>query len=470
MDKLIKDLKSLNLKTNEVFKSEVSDTLFFDYARSIVSKPNSGLLLSGGDLDCSRYSIAGWEPFLVVKAKGRTVTIQKNGGKWEREGDPLEILDEVFSRLKPDFPLVIPPFSGGAMGYLAYELKNIIESLPQTTEDDLGLPDLFLFFPQKILVHDRQEKRLSFLELSERESGKGLEPLAGCCSSSNWTDGLEIWDSKSNFLREDYLKAVSRIRRYIKDGDVYQVNLSQRFSFSYKGDPVLLFKRLFNRNPAPFYAFINAGDHEIISTSMERFLYRKGPYIETRPIKGTRARGMTLKEDQAQCRALKESPKDDAELSMIVDLLRNDLGRVCDPRSIRVAEHKRLEAYQNVFHLVSIITGGLPSTVLPGDLIRATFPGGSITGCPKIRSMEIIDELEPHVRHVYTGAIGYLGWHENLDLNIAIRTAIHQGDKCYFSVGGAVVYDSDEEEEFQETLDKGQTFFNVVQSLKKEFS
>jgi para-aminobenzoate synthetase component 1 len=201
---------------------------------------------------------------------------------------------------------------------------------------------------------------------------------------------------------------------------------------------------------------------------MERFLYRCGDYLETRPIKGTRPRGRTPEEDAALRRELAASFKDDAELSMIVDLLRNDLGKVCAPRTVQVKEHKRLEAYQNVYHLVSIVTGQLRPEVSQVDILKATFPGGSITGCPKIRAMEIIDELEPHVRHVYCGAIGYLGLHQNLDLNVAIRTAIISRGRGHFAVGGGVVYDSREEDEYEETLHKGRTLFRVIEEGGKE--
>jgi para-aminobenzoate synthetase component 1 len=266
----------------------------------------------------------------------------------------------------------------------------------------------------------------------------------------------------SNFTREEYLQAVRRVREYIRQGDVYQVNLSQRFSFPFTGEAYRLFLRLFALNPAPFYAYLNCRDFIILSTSMERFLYRREDYLETRPIKGTRPRGKTPAEDAALGRELAASLKDDAELSMIVDLLRNDLGKVCEARSVKVKEHKRLEAYQNVWHLVSIVTGRVRAGCSQVDLLRATFPGGSITGCPKIRAMEIIDELEPHVRHVYTGAIGYLGLNRNLDLNVAIRTAVISRDTARFSVGGGVVYDSDPAAEYEETIHKGRTLFGVI--------
>ncbi|MBW2195839.1 MAG: anthranilate synthase component I family protein, partial [Deltaproteobacteria bacterium] len=217
------------------------------------------------------------------------------------------------------------------------------------------------------------------------------------------------------------MDAIKRIKKYIVSGHVYQVNMSQRFEMGFAGDPFRLFKRLYKSNPAPFFAYINAGDHQVLSTSPERFIFQQGRRVETRPIKGTRPRGKTLAEDSALRFELEQSKKDDAELSMIVDLLRNDMGKVCKPGSVRVVEHKRTEAYQNVYHLVSVVEGILNCKHDAVDLIMATFPGGSITGCPKVRAMEIIDELEPKRRHIYTGAIGYVSFHDTMDLSIAIR-------------------------------------------------
>jgi para-aminobenzoate synthetase component 1 len=277
---------------------------------------------------------------------------------------------------------------------------------------------------------------------------------------------LEARPLSCTFSHEGYLAAVNKVRDYIRRGDVYQVNLSQRFHFPFTGNSFRFWKSMFDINPAPFYAYLNAGDHQVLSTSMERFLLRQGRYLETRPIKGTRRRGVTAQEDGELRDDLLNSPKDGAELSMIVDLMRNDLGRICRAETVRVAEHKRIETYANVHHLVSIVTGALRPEITPSDILRATFPGGSITGCPKIRAMEIIDELEPNCRHVYTGAIGYIGWHDNLDLNIAIRTAVVKDHACYFSVGGGVIYDSLEEDEYRETLHKGRTMFDLIEKMR----
>jgi len=458
----------IQLTENKIAGREIDDAAFLKSAKKIVTRPYSALLLSGGDHDSARYSLAAWDPFCLISAKGRAVRLQTSLGYENILDDPLAVLDGLFRFFQPDFPLEAPPFMGGAAGYLAYELKNLIERLPQTAQDDLNLPDLFFFFPGKILIHDRREKTLRSIGLAcEGQVGQTVPPPSAPDRSVGCGEPLITGELESNFTHEDYLDAVGKTRNYIKAGDIYQGCLTQRFSTSFKGDPLTLLEGLFTRNPAPFYAFINAGDHQIISSSMERFLFRHGSYVETRPIKGTRPRGQDPEEDQRLKEELEASVKDNAELSMIVDLLRNDLGRVCRPRTVSVTEHRRIEAYQNVWHSVSIVSGELSPAVTHGDLIRAAFPGGSITGCPKIRAMEILDELEPNVRHVYTGSIGYLGWHENLDLSIAIRTAIRSKDKLYFGVGGGVVFDSEEEDEYQETLHKGRTFFEVIQSAGK---
>lgn len=445
----------------ELLAAAADDSAFLQYIKPLAVTPYSAVLLSGGALDCSRYSIAAADPFLVFRSKGREVLVETGAGDVTLSGDPLEILDRLCATFEPDFPLDGMAFAGGAVGYLAYDLKNQIEVLPQTARDEVQLPDIMMFWPSTVFVHDRVSGSLIRLDLacgSDMAAPKFREANA----SPPWDHELSLRHGgglRSNFSRDAYLEAVTDVRRYIRNGDVYQVNLSQRFEFPFDGDSFELWRSLFAMNPAPFFAYVQAGDHQVLSTSMERFLYRQGAYVETRPIKGTRKRGDNPEEDRKMRQELENSPKDDAELSMIVDLLRNDLGRVARPRSIRVTQHKRLEAYQNVYHLVSIVTGALDARVRHTDLIRATFPGGSITGCPKIRAMEIIDELEPNVRHVYTGSIGYLGWHDNLDLNIAIRTALIHGGRCLFSVGGGIVYDSDPEDEYEETLHKGRTIF-----------
>ncbi len=323
--------------------------------------------------------------------------------------------------------------------------------------------------PTLLIIHDRQEGTTTALtpifdtgiEESQRRIAEFKEELQKECAPRGST--LQVGKVSSGLSRREYVEAVEAIRDYIVRGHVYQVNMSQRYEAEFTGDAFSLFRSLFEANPAPFFAFMQAGDHQIVSTSPERFIQLCGRAVETRPIKGTRARGATPEQDLALRQELEASTKDDAELSMIVDLLRNDIGKACAAQSVRVIEHKRVEAYQNVYHLVSIVVGELDQGKTAVDLIRATFPGGSITGCPKIRSMEIIDELEPIRRHVYTGSIGYLGFRGTMDLSIAIRTITISGGRLVYSVGGGVVYDSQGEDEYEETLHKGRTLSRALE-------
>ncbi len=443
-------------------------------------RPYAMLLLSGGHLDAARYSLLGWDPFLIIRAKGRRVAVQGPGGQRTLTGNPFDLLEDCLQSLELPGETPVAPMAAGAVGFLAYDLKDHLERLPVTVQDDLHLPELVLAFPRHLIIQDRWEGRTTQVEvIYEPPHGRLCPPgeaepswqdLLAAATAPAVAQPYQVGALHSTFTKEGYLAAVRRAREYIRQGDIYQVNLSQRFSFPFQGELYTLFLQLFRRNPAPFYAYLNCGDCQILSTSMERFLFRQGDYLETRPIKGTRPRGRSPAEDQALRRELQTSIKEDAELSMIVDLLRNDLGRVCVGRSVQVKEHKRLEAYENVYHLVSIVTGRLRPDCSHVDILRATFPGGSITGCPKIRAMEIIDELEPVVRHVYCGSIGYLGLHRNLDLNIAIRTAIRQGEQVHFAVGGGIVYDSEEVAEYEETLHKGMTLFRIIGQLASAVS
>jgi para-aminobenzoate synthetase component 1 len=261
--------------------------------------------------------------------------------------------------------------------------------------------------------------------------------------------------------KEQYMDLVQRIIDYIKQGDIYEVNLSHRFSAAYQGDEYGIFTTLYAINPAPFSAYINLGDTVIVSNSPERFLRAHGRWVETRPIKGTISRSPDEAQDHANRMSLLDSSKDEAELAMIVDLLRNDLGKVCEYGSVHVKEHKRIEGFSNVWHLLSIVEGTLRPDEDYASLMRACFPGGSITGCPKIRSMEIIDELETYARNLYTGSI-FVANEARFDSNIVIRTIVAKNKRLYFSVGGAVVYDSIPEGEYDETLAKAQSIMKAL--------
>lgn len=436
---------------------------FLDLAHRFAGDEGTVVLHSCGTRDCSRRSFLATAPWLTLKARGKNVELKVDGYGTSLEGDPFEVMSRVlaFHRLT-DYGEATPV--SGLFGYLAYDLKNHIEDLPRTAVDDLGLPQMLLYSPLALVEHFSDSSLATlWIPLRRGESPKRAEVIREWFEARRHgpmpkyqTGGDDPW-LESTFSRDGYKRAVNAIREYIRSGHVYQVNLSQRFRLKACGDGFSTFRELFGANPAPFYAYIQAGDHQVLSTSPERFLARRGREVESRPIKGTRPRGETLRQDERNAEELLASDKDDAELSMIVDLIRNDLGKVCAPGSVEVTRHKQLESYANVHHLVSVVSGGLTEGATSTDLIRAAFPGGSITGCPKVRAMEIIDELEPRCRHVYTGSIGYLGFNPCLDLSIAIRTVTLLEDEAIYSVGGGVVLDSNPEAEYLETLDKGRT-------------
>ena len=450
----------------------VVEAPFVDIVRRFAHLPGTVALMSGGNLDCARYHILGVNPWLTVTASDRGVELETERETVSTAADPFETVRALTERF------ALPkgqggPLTAGLLGYLAYDLKDRLEKLPRTSVDDSGLPHLYMTAPSVLLVHDRVEGRSEVhapvFENGEADAAERIrrfESAVRAPAPSAEQQGFRACGFASPFERREYMDAVETIREYIAEGHVYQVNMSQRFRSTFDGDPFELYAKMFAENPAPFFAYINAGDHQVLSTSPERFITLAGRTVETRPIKGTRPRGETEHEDLRMKEELQRSPKDDAELSMIVDLLRNDIGKVCAAGSVKVVAHKRLEAYENVYHLVTVVEGTLDDDKDAVDLIQATFPGGSITGCPKIRAMEIIDELEPVRRHVYTGSIGYLGFDGTLDLNIAIRTAVVTKGQMIFSVGGGIVYDSDPADEYEETLHKGKTLMRSLDALE----
>lgn len=444
--------------------------------------PGTVVLLSGTGTDCARYQILGIDPWLELRGWHDRLTLVALDQTIPVDPDPFETLSALLAHFDlADAGQKDPrlPLATGLLGYFAYDLKDKIEVLPRTCMDT-GLPDICLFAPSLILIQDIQtdeiylstpvfEKEHPFPDISnalERFWSRLNQP----CEDGRFS--VDARGFSASFTKAEYVKAVNRIIGHLKAGDIYQANLSQRFETGFKGDAFALLLKLFRKNPAAFFSYVNAGDHKIVSTSPERFVKLEGKTVETRPIKGTIARGSTPKEDDENGKALCNSIKDNAELTMIVDLMRNDLSRVCVADTVEVVEHKRLEPYDNVFHLVSVVSADLQADKNAVDLLKATFPGGSITGCPKIRSMEIIDELEPVKRHVYTGSIGYVSFHGTMDLSIAIRTATILNQTLFFSVGGGVVFDSDPQKEYQETLDKGKTLLETLSeaSSNKVFS
>jgi para-aminobenzoate synthetase component 1 len=413
-----------------------------------------------------RYSLLCWSPQKRLTCRNGAVEVRDvGGGSGELyRGDPFDILSEQFRphriETSPGFDL---PFAGGAVGFFSYDLRHRIENLPRTCDYDLDIPEFILCFYDRGIVFDHEAGVTWYVgpggssvpRASDKSTVKSarafLPPVAG----------VELG---SNFTPDEYRAAVQRVKDYIAAGDIFQANLSQRFEAPAEADGLTLYERLRAINPAPFAAYLRYPGFEIMSSSPERFLELEGDLVVTRPIKGTRPRRKGDRAFNRRMRAeLLASEKDHAELAMIVDLERNDLGRVCRYGSVRVAEHAVLETYPTVYHLVSTVRGQLfRQNHDEFDLIRATFPGGSITGAPKIRAMEIIEELEPHARSVYTGSIGYISFHGRMDLNIVIRTLVKCGGRVYGQFGGGIVADSDPALEYEETIHKGRALFKTL--------
>lgn len=447
--------------------------------------------LDSGDQypEFGQYSYLGADPFLKVTAFPGYIKVEKEGRKetkidYDSGQNSLSVLDDFLSRFK--LPSSSPfPFAGGAVGFFNYDLKDEIEKLPRIPKEETGIPLWTLAWYDGILVYEHQTQRYWLTACGIKVDGDCDDGLANARSKRleeiiyKFTESCRAGEDQyltdyepprisfdqidKSVPKEQYLKDLQKVIDYIYDGDIYQANLSQRFSLSYPGDPWELYHRLRQKNPAPFSAFLPYPEYQIISTSPERFV-RITPegYIETRPIKGTRPRGRTPAEDEKLAQDLLSSEKDKAELTMIVDLERNDLGRICSYGSVKTIDLIALEKYPAVWHLVATIVGRLRPGLKPSQLLNAIFPGGSITGAPKIRAMEIIDELEPYKRGIYTGSIGYIGFDGAWDLNIVIRTILLKDGTAYVHAGGGIVADSIPENEYTETIHKAAKLLEVL--------
>ncbi len=449
-------------------------------AAVIGSWPEPALLESGpGFGDAGRWSILAAHPRLVWEATDSRWSLRTDAGAIQSgEGHVLEVLGDLLRRYalaqpadRPDPAL--PPFQGGMIGFFGYDLAPRIERLPRRLARDSRLPDIRLALYDTAVTVD---ERTGIAELWAWDlTGEGRVAAQRRCDA--WSEALArslrsrrpepprvsvLGPPSCSFDRETYLATVRRVLEYIAAGDVFQVNLSQQFTARGTPEPLDLYQRLKAKSPAPFAAFLRWNDLAVVSASPEWFYQTRGDEIVTRPIKGTRPRGNNPQEDARLAGELRDSPKDRAELTMIVDLERNDLGRVCRYGSVVVNDPMTVESFAQVHHLVATVEGRLRPDAGPIDVVRAVFPGGSITGAPKIRAMEIIDELEPTRRSLYTGAIGYFSRGGSSAFNIAIRTILIEGDRASFQVGGAIVADSDPQAEYEETLAKGRGMLEVL--------
>lgn len=423
-------------------------------------KDNILLDSSKEDKKLSKYSFIGINPFLKFEVKNEKAHINDN----IVEGDPFKVLENLIYQHKSDIQDDIP-FLSGAIGYISYDTGRLLEELPNTSKEDFNIPDMRFIFYKNIIIFDliNDKKYITDLDgnienieniLKVIHNGEKINDEIVCEKSNN------IF--YSNFIKEDYKKAVTKLKEYIISGDVYIANMTQRFWCYNEEESFDIYKKLRSINKAPFSAYLNFEDFQIISSSPERFIQVFKNKAHTRPIKGTKPRGHNVEEDEKNKLELINSEKDKAELLMVVDLERNDFSKVCKPHTVKVTENFKLEEYATVFHLVSTVEGELKENVSSVRCIKECFPGGSITGTPKIRSMEIIEELEGIKRNIYTGSIGYFDFRGNCDFNIVIRTIIKKDNKAFFGVGGGITYDSIEEDEYNETLDKAKALMRVL--------
>ena len=382
--------------------------------------------------------------------------------------DPFLLLKQELA-LNSLPPLDDLPFNGGALGYFSYDLARRLEKLPNLAKDAEQIPEMAVgIYEWAVIVdHEKQQTHLVGLHSLSESHWQNLIAQFSEISPFENKDTFNVLSApKSNMTREQYSQAFDKIKYYLKEGDCYQVNLTQRFSSECSGNPWTAYQTLRKINAAPFSAYLNLPDVQILSSSPERFLKVQNEIVETKPIKGTRPRKTDALENQRQIDDLISSEKDRAENVMIVDLLRNDISKSCEAGSVRVPKLFDIETYTTVHHLVSTVTGKLAKNQQAIDLLRACFPGGSITGAPKIRSMEIIEELEPNRRGVYCGSIGYLGFDGNMDTNIAIRTFTHSHGTIRCWAGGGIVNDSVMAEEYQESFDKAAALLQVLKQFE----
>jgi para-aminobenzoate synthetase component 1 len=426
--------------------------------------------------DAGRFSYWAAEPKEVFEfragQKDPFEKLQCALNKYELEGNRLNGLPKGI-------------FCGGWIGYFSYELGRYIEKLPETTTDDLQMPLIHLCFYDRVIAYDHTENAVWLIALQFSDDIKtpdeklsALEQLLNesqniAVKSPNPADldNINFSQIRCNMGKDYYFEAIEKIKRYIYDGDVYQINFSQRFECDYNAPPIELFHWQNHFNPSPYAAYIDAGNFQIVSTSPEMFITIIDGTISTKPIKGTRPRINEAAVDARNFDELVNSEKEQAELNMIIDLERNDVARICEPGTRKVIQPRTIESYPTVFHAVATVAGRLRKEITFCDCLKAMFPGGSITGAPKIRSMEIIDETEPTARGVYTGSIGFLGIDGSVSLNIAIRTIIIKNRKAFAQTGGGIVADSDPQAEWNETITKARALLagiRATQSAKLE--
>lgn len=442
--------------------------------------------VTGGE-KWARYSFLGIDPALTITCYGRKAEIKDAGGtRYVETSDPLAVVKDILSGFRPVPVEGLPRFSGGLVGYIGYDVVKCFERVPDTPKTAIEMPDVFLMLTDTILIFDnlRQTiKVVSNVHIEDKNIGKAyknaekrIDKIIKALRGNRHAAGnvsiaanrpVRSADFLSNFRKDDFLAAVEKAKDYVMSGDIVQVVLSQRFETRSDSNPFDIYRALRVINPSPYMYYLDIGDAQLVGSSPEILVRLEGDEITLRPIAGTRKRGGTEEEDKALEGDLKKDPKEIAEHIMLVDLGRNDVGRVAEIGSITVTELMAVERYSHVMHLVSNVTGRLSKGLDAFDVFRACFPAGTVSGAPKVRAMEIIDELEPTKRGPYAGAVGYFGYSGNLDMCITIRTLLIKNGKIYVQAGAGIVADSVPESEYAETVNKATAMMKAINYLEK---
>jgi len=473
--------KSFDLIAVQARFSADSETPLSAYAKLSDQKP-SFLFESvvGGD-QVSRFSFVGFSPRKIISSGQKETSITDSGNPTQTiptPSDPLKLVEEEISALKYFSPIKDGRFSGGAVGYLSYEYANRVEnSVPIPKQDDLHLPLLYFMITDLLLIFDHAHQSLSICATVSPGQDPGKAYLEACKKIGETRDRLLAPSSLSpaplqevgepciplgNYSEIEFKQDVEQVKEYIRSGDVIQTVLSQRFEIPYSGDPIHLYRSIRAINPSPYMFLLKGDDFAIVGASPEVHVRLQDGEVLIRPIAGTRPRGKTAMEDRSLEKELLADEKEKAEHLMLVDLARNDIGRVCQIGSVQAAEYMTIERYSHVMHIVSQVVGKLSPDKNAFDLMRATFPAGTVSGAPKVRAMQIIAELEKLQRNAYAGALGYFGFEGNHDSCIAIRTAMLSKDKIYLQAGAGIVADSVPENEFQETINKAKGMLKAI--------
>ncbi len=419
----------------------------------------------------SRFDILVSSPLVTFETKEGVTKITQDNDISYSDDDPLSLIQHhISTRLSTQKPKTHLPFTGGAVGYFSYDLGRYFENLPATARNDVPLPEMAVgIYDHAIVIDNQTHETWLIYHADEPQTFTDIRSLftSPPVTERSAFSLTSSWQSNMNF--DEYSAKFSRIKDYLLDGDCYQINLTQRFTAGYTGDEYAAYIKLRQHNKAPFSGFLRFDDFSVLSISPERFIQLQGEQIQTKPIKGTLPRGKNPEEDARLAQQLRASKKDQAENVMIVDLLRNDISRVSKPGSVKVPELFAVESFPAVHHLVSTVVGELDEENHATDLIRAAFPGGSITGAPKIRAMEIIEELEPTRRTVYCGSIGYISACGNMDTSITIRTLACYNQQIYCWAGGGIVHDSTVDSEYRETFDKVNKILPVLEEVSSDY-